>query len=74
MFNESRRGDTRYYCNSGGQDKMKLKYQCNRCWYEIEFKIRKEHYHKNITFSCKNCSKLYVYYSDGETVTVKERN
>ena len=53
---------------------MRLKHQCNRCWYEIEFKIRKEHYHKNITFSCKNCSKLYMYYSDGKTIIIKERN
>ena len=52
---------------------MKLKYQCSHCWTEIEFKIKKEHYFKNITFSCNNCSKLYMYYSDGKTITVKER-
>jgi len=53
---------------------VKLKHQCNHCWYEIEFKIRKEHYHKNIAFSCKNCGKLYMYHTDGEKLTIKEKD
>jgi len=53
---------------------MELKHQCPNCWREIEFKIPKKYYFKNITFSCCNCGKLFVYYTEGETVTVKERN
>jgi hypothetical protein len=52
---------------------LKLKHQCPECWVEIQFPIPKEMYDKNISFSCGNCRKLFVYYTkDGKNINIRE--